>query len=260
MVLGAARALFEAAAGLRPITKGSLRVAERDPVDALRAGAVASAPLDPPLPPGWTVREYVQWSARLSGQGGAPARGLADDAIARLALGDFAKMKLNAVTPAGRRGTVVAAALATGAGLILLEDPAAGLAPDVARAFSRVVVRAVSDWASVVFGARAPLDSPFALVADEALVIDGAQVAARGAPAEIAASEGAFLVRVGGDAEAFVQAMEARGGKVLTSAVEPARACVTIELGTLGTLDVLRIAAESNALVLELRPLARVFA
>ena len=55
--------------------------------------------------------------------------------------------------------------------------------------------------------------------------------------------------------------MEANGGRLLVlGAPSRRRACVTIELGALGTLDLLRIAAESNALVLELRPLARAFA
>ena len=55
LVLGAARALFEAAAAVRATARGELRVADLEPIDAVRTGVAASAPLDPPLPSTWTV-------------------------------------------------------------------------------------------------------------------------------------------------------------------------------------------------------------
>jgi ABC-2 type transport system ATP-binding protein len=259
LVLGAARALFEAAAGTRPVTRGTLRVAERDPLDAVRSGTSAGAPLDPPLPPGWTLRQYVEWSARLTGHSRGASRGLADEAIERLKLDALARNKLGTLAPAARRGGVLAAAIATAATVILVEDPTVGLSADAARSFARIVARALSDRRSIVFTGRASLDSPLALAADEAIVVSGSQVVAQGAPAEIAAGESAFLVRVGGDARAFVVAMEAKGGRVLAAAPEAARGCMTIDLGELKTLDLLRIAAEANAVVLELRPLASSF-
>jgi ABC-2 type transport system ATP-binding protein len=260
LVLGAARALFEAAAGTRPIARGTLRVAEQEPLDAVRSGTSAGAPLDPPLPPGWTLRQYVEWSARLSGHSRDASRGLADESIERLKLDALARNKLSTLAPAARRGGVLAAALATAATVILVEDPTAGLSADAARSFARIVTRALADRRSVIFSGRASLDSPLALAADEAIVVDGSQVVAQGSPAEIAAGESAFLVRVGGDARAFVEAMEAKGGRVLAAAPDAARGCMTIDLGELGTLDLLRIAADADAVVLELRPLARAFA
>jgi hypothetical protein len=164
---------------------------------------------------------------------------------------------------AARRGAVIAAAVATGASALLVEDPIPGLPPDAARSFGRIVVRALGGVRLALFAARAPLDTPLALAADEAIVIDGSRVTAQGAPAEIAAGEGAFVLRVGGDARAFVQAVEASGARLLTgtaAAEEAERDCMTIDLGALRTRDLLRIAAESNAVVLELRPLARTFA
>jgi ABC-type multidrug transport system ATPase subunit len=260
LVLGAPRALFETAAGLRASTRGELRVADRDPLDAVRAGASAGAPLDPPLPSSWTVRRYVTWSAQLAGHPAATSRSLADEAIERMKLAGAANDKLGKVAAAARRGTVIAAALATGAAILLVEDPIAGLPPDVGRPFARIVVRALADRQTAFFAPRVSLDSPFALAADEAIVIDGSQVVAQGDPAEIAAGEGTFLVRVTGDAGAFVEAVQGQGGRLLGAGKEPARACLTIELGALSTLDVLRIADASKAVVLELRPLARVFA
>jgi ABC-type multidrug transport system ATPase subunit len=260
LVLGAARALFEAAVGVRAIAHGELRVADQDPLDALRAGALAGAPLDPPLPPNWTVRQYVVWSARLAGYAASTAGALADEAIERLKLASLSDGKLGAVAPAARRGTVIAAALATGADVLFIEDPVASLPPETARTFARIVVRALSDRRTAVFAARVSLDSPLALAADEAIVIDGARVVGQGAPAEIAAGESAYVLRLGGDARAFVSAAEAQGARLLVPGDDPGRDGITIDLGGLRALDLLRIAAASNAVVLELRPLARTFA
>ena len=260
LVLGAARALFEAAAGARAIARGELRVADRSPLEAIRAGVVAGAPLDPPLPSSWTVREYVVWSARLAGHPAGTARALGDESIERMKLTSLSKTKLGGAAPAARRGAVIAAALATGAPVLLIEDPIAALPSDAARSFARIVVRALPDRRTVVFAPRVALDSPIALAADEAIVVDGSRVAAQGAPAEIAAGESAFVLRLGGDARAFVSAAEAQGARLLVPGDDPRRDGVTIDLGGLRALDLLRIAASSNAVVLELRPLARTFA
>ncbi len=172
-----------------------------------------------------------------------------------------AENKVGRVVASARRAGVIAGALATGAAILLVEDPLAGLAADTARSFARIVARALSDRRSVVFAARIPLDSPLSLAADEAIVIDGAHVAAQGAPAEIAACETALSLRVGGDVQAFVIAVKANGGRLVAEEVGPLTVgCMTIDLGALRTRDVLRIAAASNAVVLELRPLARSFA
>ena len=116
---------------------------------------------------------------------------------------------------------MIAAALATGAGVLLIEDPLAALPAEGARSFARIVVRALSDRRMVVFAPRVSLDSPLALAAEEAIVIDGSRVVAQGAPAEIAAGESAFVLRVGGDARAFVSAVEAQGGRLLATGDEP---------------------------------------
>jgi ABC-type multidrug transport system ATPase subunit len=261
LVLGGAHALFEASAGLRAITRGELRVSGELPIDAIRRGVAASAPLDPPLPPDWTVRHYVTWSARLTGHSRATSGALADEAIVRMKLEAHAKTKLSRVAVSARRAAVIAGGLATGATILLMEDPLAGLTAETARQFGRVVVRALSDRRTAVFAGRVALDSPLALAADEAIVLDGALASAQGAPAEIAAAESAFVLRVGGDARAFLAAMKARGGRLLVGSADlSALGRVTLDVGDLRTRDVLRIASASNAVVLELRPVARTFA
>jgi len=262
LILGAARALFEAAAGLRAVRRGEILVEGLPPRAAVRAGMAACAPLDPPMPPGWTALKYVTWSARLAGNARAVARVMADEAVERMQLGRMAAAKLGGATAASRRGTVLAAALATGARTLLIEDPLCGLPPELARPLARVVANALSkgDCRAAVFAGRMPLESPLALTADEALLIDGAQVSAQGAPAEIATRERTVALRVQGDVEAFARGVEAGGGRAQVTAGTPSPVHVRVELGLLAARDLLRIAAESRAVVVELRPLARAFA
>jgi ABC-type multidrug transport system ATPase subunit len=260
LVLGAPRTVFEAAVGTRPIQRGHLRIGGRSPLRAIRDGVAASAPLDPPLPGAWSPEQYVKWSARLAGHGRREASEQAADALARLKLEGVARGRLGRATLAVRRATVLAAALATGASTLLVEDPVPGLPPETERSFARVVVRALAGRRTALFGGRVALESPVALAADEALVIDGSHLAAQGAPGEIAARERAFALRVIGDARAFAELLAARGARLLTplDAANPGR--FSVELGDFGTRELLGIAASCDAVVIELRPLARAFA
>lgn len=260
LVLGAARALFEAAAGLRAPARGAILVEGESPWAAVSAGVVACAPMDPAMPPAWTVLQYVTWSARLAGHPKATARGMAREALERMHLGAVAGTRLGAVAPATRRGTVLAAALATGARTLLVEDPLPGLPTEAARPFARVIARALGEHRVAVFAGRMPLESPLALAADEALVIDGAEVSAQGAPAELAASEKTVALRVHGDVAAFAQAVEAGGGRAEVTQGTPPPVHVRVDLGPLAARDLLRIAAACEAVVVELRPVARAFA
>jgi ABC-type multidrug transport system ATPase subunit len=232
--------------------------------DAARFGVATGAPLDPPLPPRWTVREYVTWSARLCGQSRAVANAYSADALERLELAQYASVRLGAASVAIRRGTVLAAALVSGVRVLLLEDPTVGLGDDVAHAFARRIARALADRRVIFFASRIPLESPLALAGDEAFVLRGSHVAAQGAPAEIAAAERSFSLAVAGDVRALASALVAEGASLLAPIPEgpgtegPAR--LAVHLGPLRTFDVLRLAASHAATVVELRPIAGAFA
>jgi ABC-type multidrug transport system ATPase subunit len=260
LVLGASRGLFEAASGLRDIEHGDLLVGGASPVFASRAGAAAAAPLDPPLPPRWTVFQYIRWSARLSGLSGASCEASVRDALDRLQLLPHRSARLGTASVTVRRGTVIGAAMATGARILLLEDPIAGLGNEAEGPFSRVVARALLDRSAVFFAGRVALDSPVAIAADEAIVIDGSSVVAQGPPAEMAVRTNTFGVRVVGDVEALRKALADSGCDLRGSERGVDADRFTVSLGNLGTGDLLRVAEASHAVVLELRPLTRVFA
>ncbi|MDP9150078.1 MAG: hypothetical protein M3O36_09080, partial [Myxococcota bacterium] len=169
-------------------------------------------------------------------------------------------VKLRRAETVSRRAVVVAAALATGATTLLIEDPLNGLPEESARPFARALSRAIQDRRTALFAARLPLQSPLALYADEALVVTGSQVAVQGAPAEIAAAERSFWLRVHGDVEAFIRAVEVLGARVVVTSGGALPSEMRVDLGPLATRDLLRIANGTETAVLELRPLARVFA
>jgi hypothetical protein len=115
------------------------------------------------------------------------------------------------------------------------------------------VGRALSGRDFVLFAGRLPLSSPLGLLADDAIVVAGSAVVAQGAPAEIAAAERTYAVRVVGPVEPFVARVAARGAEVTRAQGME----VTLALGPLTTTDVLAIAEEMGAVVVELAPIAR---
>jgi ABC-type cobalamin/Fe3+-siderophores transport system ATPase subunit len=173
VVLGAPRALYEATCGRRPVVRGRLQVRGSAAAEAVREGIIAGAPLDPPLPAKWTPLDYVTWSARLSGHTANDAKTFAKEAIALVQLGALATSTMDRMVPHARRGVVLAAAIATGAAVIAVEDPLATLPEEVARSWARIVVSALADRSWMVFAARISLTSPLAMNADEALMVKG---------------------------------------------------------------------------------------
>jgi ABC-2 type transport system ATP-binding protein len=253
LVLGAPRALFEATCGLRPVVRGALRVRGSAAGDAARAGIIAGAPLDPPLPPKWTVLEYVTWSSRLAGHSAADARMLAKEAIGLVQLGAMATTQLDRMLPHARRGVVLAAAIATDAAVIAVEDPLASLPEEIARGWARIVVQALAERAWIVLAARISLTSPLAMNADEALIVSSSRLDAQGPPAEIAAAVRRFVARIHGPLDALGERLAARGARM-----EVQGAQVILELGeSLTTAELLGVCAEVEATVVELVPVAR---
>jgi len=259
LVLGAARTLFEGAAGLRTITRGNLHIDGATPLAALRTGLIACAPLDPRLPPRWTIAQYATWSARIAGHALAGAKGLCADALKAMQLDSMGGAKVGSATLSVRRGLVIAAALATGAPTILIDDPLAGLPEDTGRGLARVLSQALSNRRSIIFSGRIPLDASLAIGADEAVVVDGSRVTAQGTPIEVASRGRTLSLRVKGDVHAFARALDAEGAHATVSKNAREPTAMRVELGPLAPSDLLRIAAGIRAVVFDLRPLIHTF-
>jgi molybdate transport system ATP-binding protein len=253
LILGAPRALFEATTGLASVMRGTLAVRGVPVAQAVVRGVVAGAAMDPPTPSRWTVTDYVQWSARLAGVPKADARASAAAAIKKLKLTSMANTQTSKLVPHARRATVVAAAMATGAEVIALEDPLGGLPDEIAQSYSKVLAEALGDQPWIIFAPRMPLTSPLALEADEALIASSIDVEVQGPPAEIAAAERRFVGRVYGSVEALAPLLEARGARV-----ESHGAHLLFDLGaTMTTSDLMRMCDRANVAVIELVPVSR---
>jgi ABC-type multidrug transport system ATPase subunit len=259
LVLGAPPALFEAAAGLRSVARGELRVDGEEPAEAVRSRRAVGVPLDPPLPQRWSVTQYVSWGARLAGHDRATASALAIEALEATELLTLAGSRLAVIPLAARRATVLAAALATGAGSLLIDNPLSGLADDAALALARVVGRVLEKRRWALFAASVPLESPIASCADEAIVVEGARVVAQGTPAALVAQATTLSIRVGGSSEAvaqFVKEVESSGGRASIDSRSTGPVHARVELGPLGARDLFRLALTSGVTLLELRPFA----
>ena len=185
----------------------------------------------------------------------------AREAIAMLRMGGIADAKLGGAPIHIRRGAVLAAALATGASLLLFEDPTPGLADDVARTLARVLAQALDETATspgrawVMFAARLPLTSPFAHRADEAFLFSRGQLARSGAPGELAAAEQTFHVRVNGPQADFVDVLRKRGADVVAADTH-----LTVRLDdALAPRELFQLAEEAHVVLVELVPIADTF-
>lgn len=262
LVLGAPRALFVAATGLTSPSRGTLTIRGVDSDEAVGLGLIAGAPLDPALPPKWTILEYVEWSARLSGAATAEARAAAKNAIARLKLEPMALLPFSKVNvPHARRAAVVAGALAAQTEVVALEDPLAGLADDVVATYGAILVEALAGRAWMVFAPRIALASPLARAADEALVVSSTKLLGQGPPAELASShwgsgEAArdvrFVARLDGSLDRVRAALAERGGSL-----EEQGAHVLIDLMGTSTSELAEICAAADVAILELMPVSR---
>jgi len=255
--LAAPDAFFQVAAGLAPLAAGTLSVCGRSPAAAIESRAMAVAPLDPVLMPSVTPAEYVRWSAELAGSERVDAN--ATDALQRLQLAPVARTPMSKLSVPTRRGVVVAAALATGAEAIFLENPFSGLSETDARDLARVLSKALDPVAWALFVPRLALGWHITTHADEAILFHGERVVAQGAAEEVAVREGSYSIRTLGAGDRFSRRLEEAGAtaRFLEGGGDLAPAAMLVELGEeLTALDVFRLAEEEGEVILELRPLS----
>jgi spermidine/putrescine transport system ATP-binding protein len=252
VVIGGPSVLGHAFAGTAPVARGSVTIRGKTPHAALLAGEVAYASLDPRLPDSWSPRTFVQWSARLTGAPRRVARIAAGRALEALELGASATRPLSSLPLVARRAATLAAALATGATTVIIDDPLVGLADDAARTLARIAADAFDGVAWVYLAGRFSIGSAFGLRADDALVLGPQGAIAQGAPAEIAAKERLYAVRVLGSAHALADRVRARGATAEAKDRE-----LRVELpAEMTTADLFALAAEASVTIISLRPVA----
>ncbi len=261
IVVGAPRALFEATCGLAKPVRGSIDVQGIACREAMARGVIAGAPVDPRMPADWSAIDYAAWSARLFGIAKNEARARAIGALERIGIREEARLPLGRATVATKRATSIAAALATGARVIALEDPTASLDDDAGHAVARHTVRALEGRAWILFAARAPLGSELVAQCAEALVIAGSACVDRGPPTSLASRVRTYAVDARGDVEALAAKLASRVARVESRLMGRSEARFVVELAVgESTRALFACAEEVGAVLVELRPIARAFA
>ena len=248
-LLGAPRGLLLAAAGQLLPSRGQLRIRGSRPRGLLERGELATAFFTDLLESSRTVEEHLHASAELAGTEKARRDALVLEALTRLKLEAFRKTKLEKASAMVRRGTHLAAALATGAGTLVLSDPEEDLDSEAARGFVLTVEKAIADKEHLVFRGR-QMPGPAGSF-DHVLVFSGGTLIAEGAPAELALAKRTFFVRLAGDAAAFVEGSAARGWR--PESLGPAYLRITLPDDT-GTHAAFALAEEAGTCVTELSP------
>jgi len=256
LVLGAPRAVFQVSCGLQPPVTGMVRAVGCNVHSKEGRRACTGVVLDAPMPPTWSALDYVTWSASIAGASWSNAKAAAKRALASMRLGAREGASLSGFTKTARRGVAIAAAIATDASVVLLDDPLAELDDDDARAFAEIIVEALDGRAWVVFAPRIARVSPLVGAAQDAVVFSASHVVAHAAPAELAAAQQSLVVQTDGRADAFGALLAAQGADVLS--VQGARIWLNVTHAC-SAADIFRIACDCDATVLELIPVSRVF-
>ena len=214
--------LLRAVAGLVP-RKGAVEIGGEDGASLGRrdlARRVALVPQIPELPPSMTVAEYVLLG-RTPHQGylareGAHDLEIADAALLRLDLVDFASRRLGTLSGGERQRAVLARALAQQAPILLLDEPTNAL--DVGRGQQALeLVDALRREAGLTVLAAMHDLTLAGQYADRLLLLDGGRIVAAGAVPDVLTDElisrhyGAF-VRVLRDDDGRVVVVPVRHG------------------------------------------------
>lgn len=168
-----------AADGVAP-TEGALELGGPRP----RRGPRSAAALDrPAFLEALTGRENLELVARLRGAGGADARSDASEWLDRFTLAPDADRPVGSYSMGMRRRLALARAFASGASLILLDEPLAGLDPEGRAALGRVLQAAAEGGRAVLLSTH---DADFAARWCErvAFLLAGRRVA-EGTPGEL---------------------------------------------------------------------------
>jgi ABC-type branched-subunit amino acid transport system ATPase component len=136
------------------LVAGSLRLLGADVGRGAHHTLAGLAPLDPPLPSGWTLEDYLRAGARLAGASARQARDAAGATLEQLGLTRGRKRLLRTAQLAERRAAVIAQAVVAEPRVLVAEAPLSGLDPRAAAFVVDVLQRATVGRAAVLSFAR----------------------------------------------------------------------------------------------------------
>jgi ABC-2 type transport system ATP-binding protein len=235
------------------VVAGTLALAGCSVAARAHVASMGAAPLDPPLPPRWTVEEYVAWGAQLAGTPPGAARELAAAALSRVGVAPLRKKRLDALPPAERRAVVLAQATVTGPLVLVAEAPLRGLDAAGAALVMAALLGAGEGRRVLLSAARLDAGSPegaLARGASHLVVLSGGDVAVEGPPGELFAAARVLSLTVRTNAGALRAELAARGIDLRGG---PTRFAASLPEGTTPR-EVMAAAAAARAAVVEMVP------
>ena len=236
--------------GVATVASGTIALAGHDVGSGAHVRHVGAAPFDPPLPPDFTVRGYVEWSARLADLGKL-VRSRSMEALERVGLQKAASRLLRTLSPVEKRVLLLAHAAVASPAVIVAETPIADLDGEAAAFVMTALSRVCEGRASILSVARVTPGTPEATLverADHLLYVSGGELLLSGPPREILARGRHYGLTVSTNVDALRAELETRG---LSLTGGPARFSVALPEGK-ETSDILAAASAARAAVVEL--------
>jgi ABC-type multidrug transport system ATPase subunit len=254
-LLGDGQALIAAIAGRADVRSGKLQIEGFDVGlrEQLRAGTIGLAPLDPPLPPRWTVRDYLGWGARLAGQSRTLAQKSADQTLRAMGLDAMAGRQLETLGTGEKRTAVLAQAIVTQPRVLVAASPLSGLAGGEADYVFAAFAAAARDrkWIASLSNLYAgSVEHRLAASADDLLVFASGRLVRQGKLQGIEEKTVGYTLMLRGKATEFREALRARGVELSGG---PQRFFLELP-PRLGPSDLLALSAEIGAPIIELVP------
>jgi ABC-2 type transport system ATP-binding protein len=248
------RAIF----GVVALDKGTVRWDGR-PVDEQARRTFGYMPEERGLYPNMPILEQVEYLGRLHDMTAPAARTAARDWLKRLGLGDRETAKLEALSHGNQQRVQLAAALVHEPGLLVLDEPFAGLDPGGVDEMSAILAERAEAGATVVFSSH-QLDLVEHLCESVAIINHG-RLVTEGAVADLERGDSPRLaVRVAGDPTAqWARTLEPETGR-LDGVIEGV-ASITLAPGadSQRVLDAARAAGPVEHFTFETRRLSQVF-
>ncbi len=266
--------LFSVLARGGRVSAGHIRVGGQEAERAVADGTVGLALHEPGLPKRWSVRQYLQASARLAGLSDRSAEAEVRSALDRCQVSWLAGAKLGDLPPVHRRLVVVLHAILGSPPILALETPLSGLDENAQRQLAEAIGRAAAGRRLLLSVAQAAAGSVERLVLDgldEVWVLGHGGVLTRGSAADVMGSANRYLVVVTREAQRLVSALTESGARASLSDPGPPAAAepggqtradrragrLIVELGPEQSTDVIVAAAlAADAPVVELLPLS----
>jgi ABC-2 type transport system ATP-binding protein len=195
--------------GYMPATEGRVRVAGHDvfeqAIEAKRR--IGYLPETPPLYPDMTVREYLQFVAKIKGVASADRKSRVEQVMARTWVSDMANRACGKLSKGYKQRVGLAQALIHNPDVLVLDEPTAGLDPKQIRETRRLIKELAGDHTIILSTHILPEVSQ---TCDRVVIINKGRVVAEDTPENLTR-------RLSGAETIFVQVDAARAGEAATT-------------------------------------------